>query len=86
MQDDRAHAAKVEAFLDWFLAGAPAGLASDLRRLFAAWNSLLEPGPDGSISLPDPGEWTRHCRLRRDQLAAQHELTGALLDFVASKR
>ena len=86
VQDDRAHAAKVEAFLGWFLTGAPAGLASDLRRVFGAWNGLREPDTGGSMSLPDPGEWEQHCRLRRDQLAAQHELTGALLDFVASKR
>jgi uncharacterized repeat protein (TIGR03837 family) len=86
VQDDHAHAVKVEAFLGWFLAGAPAGLASNLHRVFGAWNGLREPGPGGSMSLPDPGDWARHCRLRRDQLVAQHELTDALLNFVASKR
>ena len=39
-QDDGAHRAKLEAFLDQFLAGADATLADDLRRLWRAWNGL----------------------------------------------
>jgi uncharacterized repeat protein (TIGR03837 family) len=85
VQKDGAHGVKVEAFLDLFLAEAPAGLATGLRRLFAAWNGL-----GGSVAAPafeeiEPTEWASHCRRWRDHLAARNDLTGALMAFVASK-
>jgi|KBSMisStaDraftv2_1062788.scaffolds.fasta_scaffold24525_4 uncharacterized repeat protein (TIGR03837 family) len=85
VQKDRAQAAKVEAFLDLFLADAPAGLAARVRRVFAAWNGLA--GSDAAPALEglDPAEWTAHCLRWRDRLAARLDLTSALIAFVASK-
>ncbi|MCE9659629.1 MAG: elongation factor P maturation arginine rhamnosyltransferase EarP [Burkholderiales bacterium] len=86
VQDDAAHAAKVDAFLDRFLAGASTGLAAAVRRLFSTWNGLA-----GAVAAPDLGaidraEWAAHSLRWRDGLAAQPDLTSALLGFVASKR
>ena len=85
VQQDGAHRAKVEAFLDLFLADAPARLATGVRGLFSAWNGLA-----GAAAAPDlegisPAEWTSHCRHWQDRLAAPLDLTGALMAFVASK-
>ena len=86
VQEDGAHRAKVEAFLDAFLAGAPEGLATKLRRLFAAWNRLGEPAPPLDLAGLDPAEWAGQCVRLRGRLAALPDLTGALIAFVASKR
>ena len=85
-QDNGAHAAKLEAFLDRFLQGAPMPLASDLRELFRAWNGIGEPAPAPLVALPDATAWEGHCRLWRDRLAEQRDLGSSLLEFVASKR
>ena len=86
VQQDGAHRAKVEAFLDVFLADAPARFATALRRLFAAWNRLAEPALPLDLGGPDPAEWAGHCARVRGRLAALPDLTGALVAFVASRR
>lgn len=88
VQDDGAHVAKLDAFLDRFLEEAPTGLATRVRRLFAAWNGLAGPAP-ASVPAFESAEveaWAAHCRRWRERLAARGDLTSALLDFVASKR
>ncbi len=85
VQQDGAHRAKVEAFLDLFLAEAPAALATGVRRLFAAWNGLGGPAAAPALEAIDPAEWAAHCRRWRERLAARLDLTGALMAFVASK-
>jgi len=86
VQQDGAHRTKVGAFLDVFLADAPARLAMPLRRLFAAWNRLAEPGAALDLGGVDPAEWTGHCARVCGRLAALPDLTGALIAFVASRR
>jgi len=87
VQDDGAHLAKLAAFLDRFLAGAPADVAGSVASLFARWNSMAE----GSLPVSMPDATTiaaraAHCRRWRDALAIQDDLTTRLLRFVESKR
>ncbi len=85
-QADRAQDAKLEAFLDLFLAGAGPELGAALRRLFRAWNGGSEAGP---IELPEgsaAAAWERGCRGWRDRLASRQDLTTGLVELVASKR
>ena len=86
VQQDGAHRAKVEAFLDLFLADAPPTLASGVRRLFAAWNGLAAAATVPALDGIDFVEWAAHCRSWRDRLAAQPDLSSALIAFVASRR
>ena len=83
-QQDGAHEAKIRALLDLYLADAPPALASDLRRLFQAWNGLGEGGAPLLEGI-DPDEWAAHSRRWRDRLAASVDLTSQLMAFVASK-
>ena len=69
-QSDRAHAAKLDAFVD--LVGADAAARACLRR----WNGL-GPGPLDAPIRPGP------CR---DALLARPDLVSNLLGFVAAKR
>ena len=86
-QDDGAHAAKIEAFLDRALARAEAGTAEVIRDWTAAWNGLDDPAS------PLPG-WTPRllaatgaaARAWRDQLRGCPELVSSLLAFVREKR
>ncbi|MEO8527177.1 MAG: elongation factor P maturation arginine rhamnosyltransferase EarP [Caldimonas sp.] len=85
-QDDGAHAAKLDAFLDRFLQDAPALPAAGTRELFARWNGLCKGAAATRFALPEANAWAAHCRSWRDRLAGQHDLTTALIEFVASKR
>ena len=82
-QADSAHARKVQAFADRFLAGAGSlALAEELRRLFAAWNGLTDARP----ALPALAPWGALCVAWRDGLLAQDDLATQLLRFVAERR
>jgi len=82
-QADGAHARKLQAFADRFLAAAGSlALADELRRLFAAWNGLTDAPP----TLPALAPWGVLCAAWRDGLLAQDDLTTQLLRFVAERR
>jgi uncharacterized repeat protein (TIGR03837 family) len=81
-QPDAAHHAKVEAFLDRHLAGAPVELATQLRAAFRVWNGV----PGAELRLPPLSAWQRHDEAWRDTLLAQDDLCTQLLGFVAGKR
>jgi uncharacterized repeat protein (TIGR03837 family) len=83
-QEDGAHAAKLDAFLDRFLQGATVPLGATVRATFAAWNGI--GGFRAPLALPEPADWTLHCRRWRERLAAQPDLASNLLGFVTSKR
>lgn len=81
-QDDGAHAAKLHAFLDRFLAGVPAGIANPLRRWWTGWNGLAElPGTE-----PDWAAWAGPVQQWRSTLHQQDDLVTGLLKFVAESR
>jgi uncharacterized repeat protein (TIGR03837 family) len=81
-QADGAHAVKLAAFQDLFLAGADPAWGGEVRRFSAAWNGLaarLAP-------LPPLAPWREHARRWRDALLGQRDLALNLLGFVAERR
>jgi uncharacterized repeat protein (TIGR03837 family) len=70
-QDNGAHAAKLEAFLDWL--GAP----EDVRRFHHVWNGLS----DGVLPVPEVTAWTRSVQRARARLVAQADLVTQLFKF-----
>ena len=83
-QHDGAHAAKLDAFLDRFLAGADAPLRAAVRRVWHGWNGL-GPMPHAA-DWPDRAAWGAHALAWRDRLAAQADLTSQLMGFAEAKR
>ena len=78
-QDDNAHHAKLQAFLDWLQAPA------SLRQFHATWNGL-DAAP---LAVPDDAtlaEWTACVQAARARLLMQDKLVAQLLRFVAEKR
>jgi uncharacterized repeat protein (TIGR03837 family) len=81
-QSDSAHGPKLEAFLDRYLAGAPADLTQSLRQASRVVNGLA-PGP---LQLPEPAAWRAVHGRWRAQLLAQTDLCTRLQHYVASKK
>jgi uncharacterized repeat protein (TIGR03837 family) len=87
VQHDGAHLAKLDAFLDRFLAAAPVPLARAVRAAFLRWNG----GGDGSLAALGGDTalrtaWSAHCAGWRDALAAQSDLATRLVALVEAKR
>ncbi len=81
-QQDGAQRVKLEAFLDQFLAGSQAGLATDLRALWRAWNGFGE----WPARWPDWMAWTECCERWRAGLEQQDDLVTQLIRFVAERQ
>jgi uncharacterized repeat protein (TIGR03837 family) len=79
-QDDGAHHAKLEAFLEWL--DAPASL----RRFHHAWNGLADPAGARWPSTPELNAWDACARAARERLFTQDDLATQLLGFVGKKR
>ena len=78
-QDDDAHHAKLQAFLDWLQAPA------SLRQFHNTWNGL----DDLPLQWPDDDtlrEWTACVQAARARLLMQDNLVAQLLGFVMEKR
>ena len=86
VQDDGAHQVKLEAFLDRFLAAAPASLAAAVRPLFTRWNAGAAHTLDAGLGADIRDAWAAHCRHWRTGLASRDDLVTQLLRFVRSKR
>ena len=82
LQHDGAHAAKLEAWMDLVLDGAPAPLARAVRQAQRHWNGLA----DGAPVLPDLDAWRLVQRAWRARLLGQADLTTQLLAFVERRR
>ncbi|MDT8992149.1 elongation factor P maturation arginine rhamnosyltransferase EarP [Curvibacter sp. APW13] len=78
-QDDDAHHAKLDAFLDWMQA------TPSLRDLHAAWNATRVDANLPPILQEMPG-WARLASQARDRLLEMPDLSTQLIDFVAEKR
>jgi len=74
-QDDAAHVAKLDAFLDWL------GADATLRAFHHAWN-----GTHTALPLIDLKAWADTVQLAREKLLQMDDLTTQLLGFVAKKR
>lgn len=74
-QDDLAHHAKLDAFLDWL---AP---PADLRRFFLAWNGVTA----GPLPAPDPAAWRPAAAQALTRIKALPELGAALEQFARQR-
>jgi uncharacterized repeat protein (TIGR03837 family) len=75
-QDDNAHHAKLEAFLDWLQA------PETLRQAHRVWNGL----EGGELTIPHAGllaEWTACVHTARQQLSSQADLVSQLIAHMA---
>jgi uncharacterized repeat protein (TIGR03837 family) len=83
-QEDQAHAAKLEAFLDQMAFGAT------VRDLHRAWNGLCSPTQDArTLACLRPegtDKWRREVHAARQGLSELDDLTTSLLQFVQKKR
>jgi uncharacterized repeat protein (TIGR03837 family) len=81
-QDDNAHHAKLDAFLDWYLDGAPPTAANATRALYRAWNFMdtpVIPALDTWIThLPD---LTAQAQIKAAEVRARHSALQNLVDF-----
>jgi uncharacterized repeat protein (TIGR03837 family) len=87
VQDDGAHLAKLDAFLDRYLRPADAAAAAAVRSAFRRWNGE----PAASLAALDAGAplgaaWSAHALAWRDALASKADLATRLLAFVEGKR
>ena len=82
VQDDAAHHAKLDAFLDLYLARAPRTLGERVRRLWLDWNQRT----NGHLVLPDLRAWQAHQQRWHSALREQSDLTSELLRFAADRR
>jgi hypothetical protein len=88
-QADGAHEAKLEAFLDRYLADAHSPvLAGDLRLAFRALNGFAPVealGPALGRALQPAVGWAAHARRWADALARQDDLASQLIAFAAAR-
>ena len=80
-QDDGAHRAKLEAFADLYLAGAPPPLARDLRDALHHWAGTGQRLP----ALPDGDAWARHALAVQDRWEQLPELGTSLRQFALAR-
>lgn len=71
-QEDNAHHAKLEAFLEWLQA------PQSLRRAHRIWNSI-EPGEWPTIDSDTLDQWTEFIQAARQWLASQEDLAHSLI-------
>jgi uncharacterized repeat protein (TIGR03837 family) len=74
-QDDNAHHAKLEAFLDWMQ--APEGL----RQAHRLWNGM-QAGEWPTLNSGALADWTVFAQTAREQLLQQNDLVGQLRSLV----
>jgi uncharacterized repeat protein (TIGR03837 family) len=74
-QDDNAHHAKLEAFLDWLQ------VPESLRRVHRVWNGV-ESGELPAFSSSVLTEWTTCTRTARQELLEQTDLANQLSSLV----
>ena len=89
-QDDGAHAAKLAAFLDRFLADpgdAVQPIDAAVRDTFCHWNSMpSSTTPWQALEPAALAAWRRLCHAWRRTLARQPDLTTELIAFAHAKR
>lgn len=79
-QDDAAHVAKLDAFLDWL------GADATLRTFHHAWNSTATSAQEPALPLMDLKSWAQTVQRSRQSLLQMGDLTTQLLQFVLKKR
>jgi uncharacterized repeat protein (TIGR03837 family) len=84
-QGDGAHAPKLDAWMDRLLAGAPAPLATAVRRVQRVVNGLETAPPGQPLALPDLAAWAVQQRRWQAGLHAQADLATQLQAFAGSR-
>lgn len=90
-QQDGAHFAKSDAFLDLFLSwpsadGARGEDTGALRALWNLWNGRSQaPGESFEVAAPELAAWTDRAQRFQQALAGQVDLVTQLLQFVAQR-
>lgn len=79
-QDDGAHAAKLDAFLDWLQAD------DGLRTLHHAWNPAITRTAHEALPLMDLKSWAKTAQLARQRLLQMDDLSTQLTQFVRKKQ
>jgi len=79
-QDDDAHLAKLDAFLDWL------GADATLRAAHHAWNSTRAPVHPAVLDLTKLKLWADTVQRAREKLLQMDDLSTQLLGFIAKKR
>lgn len=86
-QHDGAHAVKVEAFVDRYVAAFPASLQAPLRQRFARWNGSASPAV---LAHPPVALWSEHARgfaeALQSDVAARGDLAAQLYRFALTQR
>ena len=84
-QDDNAHYAKLEAFLDTYLDGAGKEIATHIRMAHRSWNDVGRPLPDAICQLLDRyREWARVSQRKCQTLGKLPSLSVALAFFAGN--
>lgn len=84
-QQEAAHFAKLEAFLDRYCAAMPSNLAALTRDFWRAWNRESDPGAQWLAWRAALPELERHAQAWCDRLAGQTDLASNLLIFCEKK-
>lgn len=84
-QDEDAHLAKLEAFLERYCAGMDGDLAVIVRRMFMAWNTGVDVAAAWQAFVACRMEIAAYNRRWAAQLASQPDLATALVNFCAAK-
>ena len=84
-QEDGAHLAKLEAFLECYGEGLDESMQTTIRRMFVAWNLGRNVGVAWEEFVASSGIISRHNQNWAEKLAAKPDLTAALVNFCASK-
>jgi uncharacterized repeat protein (TIGR03837 family) len=84
-QEDGAHLAKLEAFLDCYGEGLDKSMQTTIRRIFVAWNLGRNVGVAWEEFVASSGIISRHNQNWAEKLAAKPDLAAALVNFCASK-
>lgn len=81
-QQHDTHLKKLDAFLELYLASAPAQLSSLLYRVHRQWNgaAAVEGGIWGELMVLLP-EWSAHAQRWREQLLARGDLASNIVQF-----
>lgn len=85
-QEDRAHFAKLDAFLDLYCAGMPPGLADTTRALWHAWNEEAGVGSLWPAYAGRLAELNAHARRWCADLATQPDIASKLMIFCEKVR
>lgn len=81
-QEENAHLIKLEAFLERYLAQAPAELAGQLRSAFLAWNQPQVKSPDWINLLKYLDQWKLHAKNWQQQQKSLGDLTSNLVKYI----